>query len=277
MLVICILFLLNIMKFNDEKNILELLNIAIDSGTEILKIYDNEIVVNSKEDKSPITQADINSNKLILNRLQKLDPNIPILSEESSVEWENRKHWNKYWLIDPLDGTKEFINRNGEFTVNISLIEKHYPIFGIIYSPAKSLLYYAIKNNGSFKQKTNKNLTTLNNFQKINVNIETKSIIKVIGSRSHSSKEFQIWVDNKFTNYELISIGSSLKFCILAEGEADIYPRLGPTSEWDIAAGHIILEEAGGKVKSIDNKNIMYNTKEDIINSHFIAYGNLSI
>ena len=264
------------MKLNYEKQILELLNIAIDSGREILKIYNNEIIVNSKEDKSPITQADINSNNLIVNRLKRLEPNIPILSEESLVSWENRKDWNKYWLIDPLDGTKEFINRNGEFTVNISLIENNYPIFGIIYSPVKSVLYYALKNNGCYKLKTNSNLSTLKDFDKINIKKEKNITTKVIGSRSHSSKDFQNWVEKKFTNFELITIGSSLKFCILAEGEADIYPRLGPTSEWDIAAGHIILEEAGGKLLTIDNKDILYNTKEDILNPDFIAYGNLS-
>ena len=233
------------MILNHEKNILELLNIAIDAGKEILNIYNDEIIVNSKEDKSPITQADINSNDLIVNRLKKLESNIPILTEESVVEWKNRKDWIKYWLIDPLDGTKEFINRNGEFTVNISLIENNYPIFGIIYSPVKSLLYYALKNNGCYKLKTNSNLTTLKNFNKINIHKEKNITTRVIGSRSHSSKEFLNWVKKKFTNFELITIGSSLKFCILAEGKADIYPRFGPTSEWDIAAGHIILEEAG--------------------------------
>ncbi len=264
------------MKLNNEKKILEFLNIAIDSGREILNIYDKEIAINSKEDKSPITQADINSNNLIVSRLKKLEPNIPILSEESLVEWEKRKNWGTYWLIDPLDGTKEFINRNGEFTVNISLIENNNPIFGIIYSPVKSLLYYALKNNGCYKLQTNSNLKTLKDFNKININNVNNSTIKVIGSRSHSSKEFEIWIENKFKNFELITIGSSLKFCILAEGKADIYPRLGPTSEWDIAAGHIILEEAGGKLKTIDNKDILYNTKEDILNPYFIAYGNLS-
>ena len=264
------------MIFNHEKNILELLDIAIDAGKEILNIYNDEIIVNSKEDKSPITQADIKSNNLIVNRLKKFDPNIPILSEESLVEWENRKNWDKYWLIDPLDGTKEFINKNGEFTVNISLIKNNYPMFGIIYAPVKSLLYYAFKNYGSYKLKTKTNLTTLSDSSKININKEKKSTIKIIGSRSHSNKELQIWLENKFRNFELITIGSSLKFCVLAEGKADIYPRLGPTCEWDIAAGHIILEEAGGKLKSVDNKDILYNTKEDILNPHFIAYGNIS-
>ena len=178
------------MIFNHEKNILELLNIAIDAGKEILNIYNDEIIVNSKEDKSPITQADINSNEIIVKRLKKLESNIPILTEESVVEWKNRKDWINYWLIDPLDGTKEFINRNGEFTVNISLIENNYPIFGIIYSPVKSLLYYALKNYGCYKLKTNSNLSTLKNFNKINIHKEKNITTKVIGSRSHSSKEF---------------------------------------------------------------------------------------
>ncbi len=264
------------MKFLDQKNIIECLKTAIDAGKEILDIHDNKIIVNSKEDKSPITQADINSNNLIISRLKKIDPNIPILSEEGLVDWSIRKTWDTYWLIDPLDGTKEFIKRNGEFTVNIALIEKNYPIFGVIYAPAKSLLYYAIKNNGAFKTNSSSKINNLDQFEIIKSKKKQSDPIKVIGSRSHSSKGFQNWVEKNFTNFELITIGSSLKFCILAEGKADIYPRLGPTSEWDIAAGHIILEEAGGKLKTFDNKDILYNTKENILNPHFIAYGNLS-
>ena len=264
------------MKLNFQKNILDVLNITIDAGMEILKIYDKEIIVNSKEDNSPITQADLNSNNLIINKLNKLDPSIPILSEESLVAWDERKEWKQYWLVDPLDGTKEFINRNGEFTVNISLINNNNPVFGVIYAPVKSLLYYASQNNGSYKINTDKNLNSLDKFKKIQINKEKNLVIKIIGSRSHSNKEFEKWVAKKFIKYEVIGIGSSLKFCLLAEGEADVYPRLGPTSEWDIAAGHIILEEAGGKLKSIDNNEILYNTKEDILNPHFIAYGNMS-
>ena len=137
-------------------------------------------------------------------------------------------------------------------------------------------MYYGIKNNGSYKLITQDNINTLSEFKKININNNTTSNIKIIGSRSHSNKDFQIWVEKNFLQYELISIGSSLKLCFLAEGTADIYPRLGPTSEWDIAAGHIILEEAGGKLKSFDNKDILYNTKENIINPNFLAYGNVS-
>ena len=259
------------MKFFDQKNIIEFLNIAIDAGKEILKFYDNEIIIKSKKDKSPITQADINSNNLIISRLKIVETNIPILSEESLVDWSVRKTWNKYWLIDPLDGTKEFINRNGEFTVNIALIEKNHPIFGVIYAPAKSLLYYAIKNNGAFKTNTSSKIENLDQFKIIKANETKNDPIRVIGSRSHSNIEFTNWLENNLDNYELVKAGSSLKFCFLAEGGADIYPRLGPTSEWDIAAGHIILEEAGGAIKNINNNKILYNTKENVINPFFIA------
>jgi len=264
------------MNLNNQEVILDILNIAIDAGKEILKIYKKNFNVDLKADNSPITEADINSNNLIKKRLIEIEKNIPILTEESLVNWDTRKVWKKYWLIDPLDGTKEFVNRNGEFTVNISLIENNLPIFGVIYAPEKSLLYYGIKNNGSYKLITQDNINTLSEFKKININNNTTSNIKIIGSRSHSNKDFQIWVEKNFSQYELISIGSSLKLCFLAEGTADIYPRLGPTSEWDIAAGHIILEEAGGKLKSFDNTDILYNTKENIINPNFLAYGNVS-
>ena len=259
------------MKLNDPKILLEILNIAIDAGKEILKIYNDDIIVKSKEDNSPLTKADINSNKIIINRLQNLEPNFPILSEESLIDWNERKEWQKYWLIDPLDGTKEFINKNGEYTVNISLIEKNYPIFGVIYAPAKSLLYYAIENRGAFKVITNSNIETVDEFKIIKTYKKSNDVVRVIGSRSHSNKEFEKWLSDNLNSYELVKIGSSLKFCLLAEGGADIYPRLGPTSEWDIAAGHIILEEAGGSINDIDNNKILYNTKENVINPFFIA------
>ena len=259
------------MELNTNQVILELLNIAIDSGKEIMKIYNKGFTIDTKEDSSPITEADINSNELIVTRLKTLEPNIPILSEESLVSWDIRKKWNKYWLIDPLDGTKEFINRNGEFTVNIALIEKNYPIFGVIYAPAKSLLYYAIKNNGAFKTNTSLKINNFDQFKIIKSNKKQSDPIKVIGSRSHSNIEFTNWLKKNLNNYELIKAGSSLKFCLIAEGDADIYPRLGPTSEWDIAAGHIILEEAGGSISNLDKNKILYNTKESVINPNFIA------
>ena len=217
------------MDLNKPNTILEILNIAIEAGKEILKVYNKNIIVKSKEDNSPLTIADINSNNIIINKLKNVDTSIPILSEESLVDWSERKSWKKYWLIDPLDGTKEFINRNGEFTVNIALIEKNYPIFGVIYAPAKSLLYYAIKNNGAFKTNTSLKINNFDKFKIIKSNKKQSDPIKVIGSRSHSNIEFTNWLDNNLDNYELVKAGSSLKFCLIAEGDADIYPRLGPT------------------------------------------------
>ena len=259
------------MNLNNSEVVLDILNIAIDAGKEILKIYKKNFNVDLKADNSPITEADINSNNLIKKRLIEIEKNIPILTEESLVNWETRRVWKKYWLIDPLDGTKEFINRNGEFTVNIALIEKNYPIFGVIYAPAKSLLYYAIKNNGAFKTNTSLKINNFDKFKIIKSNKKQSDPIKVIGSRSHSNIEFTNWLDNNLDNYELVKAGSSLKFCLIAEGDADIYPRLGPTSEWDIAAGHIILEEAGGSISNLDKNKILYNTKESVINPYFIA------
>ena len=259
------------MNLNNTEVVLDILNIAIDAGKEILKIYKKNFNVDLKADNSPITEADINSNNLIKKRLIEIEKNIPILTEESLVNWDTRKVWKKYWLIDPLDGTKEFVNRNGEFTVNISLIENNLPIFGVIYAPEKSLLYYGIKNNGSYKLITQDNINTLSEFKKININNNTTSNIKIIGSRSHSNKDFQIWVEKNFSKYELISIGSSLKLCFLAEGTADIYPRLGPTSEWDIGASQCIVEEAGGSVLiHSSNDRLLYN-KENILNPFFIV------
>ena len=259
------------MDLNKPNIILEILNIAIEAGKEILKVYNKNIIIKSKEDNSPLTIADINSNNIIINKLKNIDTSIPILSEESLVDWSERKSWKKYWLIDPLDGTKEFINRNGEFTVNIALIEKNYPIFGVIYAPAKSLLYYAIKNYGAFKAYTSFKINNFDQFKNIRSNKKRSDPIKVVGSRSHSNIEFTNWLKNNLDNYELVKAGSSLKFCLIAEGDADIYPRLGPTSEWDIAAGHIILEEAGGSISNLDKNKILYNTKESVINPCFIA------
>ena len=178
------------LELHKSKNLLKILNTAIDAGKEIQKVYKKSFNVEIKDDNSPITEADIKSNNLILNRLKSFSPNVPILSEESLIEWKERKTWNSYWLIDPLDGTKEFIKKNGEFTVNIALIKNNSPIFGIIYAPAKSLLYYALKNNGAYKLITESNIETTKDFIKINSVKDKSDLTKVIGSRSHSNKDF---------------------------------------------------------------------------------------
>ena len=256
--------------------LLEICKISLLAGNEILKFYNEEIEVIHKEDLSPLTKADIASNNIIVRSLESLDKSIPILSEESLVNWSERKKWKKYWLVDPLDGTKEFIKKNGEFTVNIALIENNKPILGVIYVPTKSTLYFAQQNFGSFKININSELKSLDGAKKIFVSNQ-KIIQRVIGSRSHSNPDFDEWVKNNFPNSLIVQAGSSYKFCLIAEGSADIYPRFGPTSEWDIAAGHIIVNEAGGEVRTFDNTDINYNTKEDLLNPHFYAIGKFKI
>ena len=247
-------------------------NIAIQAGLIINTYYKSKPEVSFKEDRSPLTEADLASNKFIINSLSGLDKDIPILSEESLVDWNVRKNWTRYWLVDPLDGTKEFINQNGEFTVNIALIENNEPIIGVIYAPALFILYYASKDKGAYKLFCDQKINSLSDSTRIQTNHKKSSEhLKVFKSRSHSNEEFENWVKNNSDDYELIEKGSSIKFCKLAEGQADLYPRFGSTSEWDIAAGHIILTEAGGELESVDHKKILYNNKESVINPHFIA------
>ena len=255
-----------------KQYLLQVSNLAISAGHTIMKHYKKETNVMIKEDQSPLTNADLDSNNIICSGLSEIDSTIPILSEESLVEWQTRKKWNKYWLIDPLDGTKEFISKNGEFTVNIALIENNKPVLGVIFVPTLSILYFASKNYGSYKLECDSNLKSLNQSSKIKVNQKNISDhLLIIGSRSHSNEDFTSWIKKNVKDYEIVKKGSSLKFCDIADGKADLYLRFGPTSEWDIAAGHIILVEGGGSINSFDNKEILYNTKDNIINPYFIA------
>ena len=258
-----------------NENLLKIVNISVDAGEVILNYYNENVDVIYKDDESPLTKADLASHKIITDSIKKITPDIPILSEEEFIDWKIRKKWKKYWLIDPLDGTKEFIKKNDEFTVNIALIENNRPILGVIYTPALNELFYSIKNFGSYKILTKKKLNTLKDAKRISINKKKSNKIKIVGSRSHSNPILDKWVNKNFNEFDILQKGSSLKFCLIAEGSADIYPRFGPTSEWDIAAGHIILEEAGGKLKSIDNKEILYNEKENILNPEFFAYSNI--
>jgi len=266
------------MLSQDKHLLLKLSNIAIQAGIKIMEFYKTDFKVEKKKDNTPITKADLAANSIIVEELKKIDENIPILSEESVVEWKDRKQWEKYWLVDPIDGTKEFINKNGEFSVNIAMIEKNNSILGIIYAPAKSMLYFAKKNFGAFKISSSSLLNNLDNAVLIKTStLNIKDRIRVITSRSHSNNYLDSWAKKKFYNYELISKGSSLKFCEIAEGNAEVYPRFGSTSEWDIAAGHAIIEEAGGKLKDLNGNRIFYNTKESLINSDFIASNGIDI
>ena len=259
------------MNINQE-SLLKLCNIAIDAGLIINKHYNADIKVSYKYDKSPLTTADLESNNYIIKSILNLYPEIPILSEESLVDWNIRKNWETYWLIDPLDGTKEFINKNNEFTVNISLIKNNLPYLGIIYAPALGRLYYSKKNEGSYKINSFKRIYSLSKSSSLKVSTKKPSDqINIVQSRSHSNEKLVSWIKKNIQNYKILKKGSSLKFCDIAEGKADFYPRFGPTSEWDIAAGHMILLEAGGELKTIDDKKILYNLKEDIKNPDFIA------
>ena len=240
---------------------------AIKAGKAILKIYESkDLDVEFKADDSPLTKADLAAHNVIMNDLKKITPDIPILSEESAdISFTQRSHWKKYWLVDPLDGTKEFIKRNGEFTVNIALIEAGKPILSVVYVPVKDTVYTAAKGYGAFKKEGGI-------CQKINTYKPARNVPVVVGSRSHMSDDVKNYL-KKLGKHEMTSMGSSLKFCLVAEGRADLYPRLGLTSEWDTAAAQCIVEQAGGKVVTMDNQSLQYNTKESLLNPYFMVYG----
>jgi len=237
---------------------------AISGGEEIMKIYDQDFDVSTKEDNSPLTVADKNANEIIENQLHQTQ--IPILSEEGNhAPYEDRKHWKYLWIVDPLDGTKEFVKRNGEFTVNIALVENGVPIMGIIYVPVTKVLYYS-SSLGAFK-KINKKILRLP------LNNDRNSFV-VVGSRSHPSKETaEYFAELKKNNgdLEIISMGSSLKICLVAEGNADVYPRFAPTMEWDTAAGHAIVNASGKSLKDYLTGNEMIYNRENLINNWFIV------
>jgi len=251
----------------DQDHIKKLIKISKNAGDAIMDIYESEFDVNFKSDQSPLTKADILSNKIICQSLKKITPDVPILSEESSsIPYRERSKWNQYWLIDPLDGTKEFIKKNGEFTTNIALIYKNRPIFGMIHVPVSNEIFWGSKEMGSYHI----NGSSLSNKKKISVSQKTNDNLRIVSSRSHPSGDLKRLLD-KLENFELVSIGSSLKFCLIAKGEADCYPRFGPTSEWDSAAGEAILEAAGGSVVKLNGETLKYNLKKDFINPSFFA------
>ena len=264
------------MSINDLKNLIyPVCETVIQAGEVIKKYYKLNPNIVLKEDKSPLTKADLESNELIINSLLNINKDIPILSEESLVDWSIRKNWQTYWLVDPLDGTKEFIKQNNEFSINIALIKNNRPVLGVVYAPATSMIYFSFKGGGSYKLNIEE-VTEIKNYFDHSIKLQTSKrnmndYLKVISSRSHPNDEFEEWIKNNLKEFELIKKGSALKFCNVAEGSADIYPRFKPTCEWDIAAGHIILIEAGGKLETLDQKELLYNSKESVINPHFIA------
>ena len=243
----------------------KVLRIAREAGEKILEIYETDFAVENKHDNSPLTAADMAAHEQICKGLTALTPQIPILSEESaSISFEERTSWHQYWLVDPLDGTREFIKRNGEFSVNIALIEEDRSIMGIIYIPVSGEAYTACLDGGAEKHDSNGNSIG------IHVNKTSERTITVAGSRSHGNEKLKSFIAS-LKDPEVLSIGSSLKFCLVAEGRADIYPRFGPTSEWDTAAAQCIVEEAGGIVVDTDFETLRYNTKQSLLNPAFLV------
>ena len=246
----------------------QLIEISKEAGKAILEVYNTNFDYQIKEDLSPLTQADTVSHNIICDRLKILTPDIPIISEENSdIPFNIRSLWKKYWLIDPLDGTKEFIKRNGEFTVNIALIENNMPILGVIYIPISNQTYWGSNNLGSFYIQGNRKAI------QINVSQNSENPLTIATSASHPSKDLGNLLE-KIKNYKIIKKGSSIKLCLVACGEADVYLRLGPTSEWDIAAGDAIIKFAGGNIISISGEPLSYNLEESFLNPKFIAYNN---
>lgn len=245
----------------------ETIKLSIKAGNEILKIYNTDFDIETKDDKSPLTEADLASHHCLVAGLEKLCPELPILSEESSqIAFSERQQWETYWLLDPLDGTKEFIKRNGEFTVNIALIQQNKPILGIVYVPVTGICYSAAQGLGAWKQLPDQAPMT------ISVRKQAAKPYTIVGSRSHKTEELANYL-NRIGPHELVSMGSSLKLCLVAEGVADLYPRIGLTSEWDTAASQCVVEQAGGKVTDLKGEVLTYNTKEEYLNPYFLVFG----
>jgi 3'(2'), 5'-bisphosphate nucleotidase len=260
-----------------EFNIDDIINIAKTAGEEVLKIYNQKFKVEYKDDRSPLTQADKKSHSVILSGLKKINKHIPVLSEEGkSIPYKERKNWVYFWMTDPLDGTKEFIKKNGEFTINIALIYKNTPVFGIVYAPVLQWLYF---NDGKHAYKKEKNKLT-----KLPVK-NNSDFFTIAASRSHLNKETEKFIENHIKNIskqpkdiKSIFIGSSLKLCFVAEGKADIYPRLAPTMEWDTAAADAVVKKSGKNVYAVNpenltpdfNKPLIYN-KENLLNPWFVV------
>jgi 3'(2'), 5'-bisphosphate nucleotidase len=273
-------------KINMDSLLIEAITAAKKAGDAILEVYGSGFSVEQKEDKSPLTLADRRSHEIISHHLGSAEIiALPVLSEEGrNIPYEERKAWGYYWLVDPLDGTKEFIRRNGEFTVNIALMHKDRPVMGVVLLPVKDILYFAAEGTGAFKLPGTSKIktgTTLEEIKRkaIGLTAKNKTVKRpytVIASRSHMSDETSSFIDairNEYGEIEIISAGSSLKFCLVAEGAADIYPRFGPTMEWDTAAGQAVVELAGGAVLNHEtDKPLRYN-KENLLNPWFIVRG----
>lgn len=260
------------MSLSDQQLLNAVRTLAEKASQAVLAVYRgcDGFDVQTKLDNTPLTEADLASHQIICEGLDALQPQYPVLSEESeAISFEERQQWQRYWLVDPLDGTKEFIERTDEFSILIALIDNHQPILGVVYAPVLEECYFALRGEGAFHQ------TADGKVHKLSVSSINKQKLRIIASRRHGVNKFAPFLEG-FDGHEIVNRGSALKLAAIATAEADIYPRFGFTSEWDTAAGQCILEEAGGKVMNLEGEVLQYNTKESLRNPEFIAVGDVS-
>ncbi|MCL7715705.1 3'(2'),5'-bisphosphate nucleotidase CysQ [Stenotrophomonas mori] len=248
------------------------IGLAGQAGAAIMQVYAEGFQVECKDDRSPVTTADLAAHHLIVRGLAQLTPSVPVLSEESAeLPWETRRRWHEYWLVDPLDGTRDFIKRNGEFSVNIALVRDGVPVFAVVQAPPSGVAWHALRGAGAWRR------DAAGQDQAIAVRRPPAQPLRVAASRSHRDARTQALLQ-RMGEIELVAQGSSLKFCRLAEGSLDVYPRLGPTSEWDTAAGQCVLEAAGGAVLAADSGvPFRYNQRPRLLNGDFVALGDASL
>ena len=246
--------------------------LAREAAADIIAVYESAFDVEHKDDRSPLTAADLASHLRIVAGLQVLTPDIPVLSEESkAIDIAQRRSWSRFWLVDPLDGTREFIKRNGEFTVNIALIEDGIATFGVIQQPVTGGLWHGTLGEGAFRRDAHSAVDVA-----IHVRTPPTAPLRIAASRSHRDARTQALLD-VLVGSEALACGSSLKFCLIAEGQLDLYPRFGPTGEWDTAAGQAILEAAGGAVLDPCGRPFRYNQRDTLLNGDFIAFGDVAL
>ncbi len=258
------------MELELDKLATAVVDIARQAGVEILKIYESDFAVETKSDDSPLTAADRAAHQYIVAALAELTPEIPVWSEESAaIDVAERSSWSVFWLVDPLDGTKEFVKRNGEFTVNIALIRGHEPVLGVVHVPVTQRDYLGYVEGGAFV------IDAGGEPEPISVTRTAESPVRVVGSRSHRGDLLEAYLE-WVGPHIMVAMGSSLKLCLVAAGSADIYPRLGLTSEWDTAAAQAVVEAAGGQVVDLSGQRLLYNTKSEVLNPFFIVLGDSS-
>ena len=251
----------------NQSLVADVVALARRAGDAILGVYGQQFEVTNKADQSPLTLADTQSHDIIVAGLHALTPDVPVLSEEASdIPYSERRQWQRYWLVDPLDGTKEFVSRNGEFTVNIALIDGHDAVLGVVHVPVTGTTYTGVQNVGATRQSGRDTAVPIHTTK------TAPTPLRIVGSRSHRDSVLDRHLP-QLEPYQLVAVGSSIKFCLVAEGSADFYPRFGPTSEWDTAAAQAVVEAAGGRVIQTDGQRLRYNAKAEVLNPHFLVSG----